>query len=97
MKLYVGVEKAVERLCRWILRYVKDLSSASSIISKYTTHVATLESYIDNLIKSEDYPEVRDEESLYISANVPAVLAKVSISFGVFTTSNGYRLISNGK
>lgn len=82
LKLYVGVEKAVERLCRWILRYVKDLSSASSIISKYTTHVATLESHIDNLIKSEDYPEVRDEESLYISANVPAVLAKLVSRLG---------------
>jgi glutamate dehydrogenase len=82
LKLYVGVEKAVERLCRWILRYVKDLSSASSIISKYTTHVETLESHIDKLIKSEDYPEVRDEESLYISASVPAVLAKLISRLG---------------
>ncbi len=82
LKLYVGVEKAVERLCRWILRYVKDLSSASSIISKYTTHVETLESHIDKLIKSEDYPEVRDEENLYISANVPAVLAKLVSRLG---------------
>mgnify|MGYP000013346699 FL=1 len=77
LRLYVGIEKAVERLCRWILRYVKDLTSASAIISKYKGHVTALEKHMGQLIKSEEYPDVHEEESLYLANNVPTELATV--------------------
>ena len=82
LKLFVGVEKAVERLCRWILRYVKDINNAVEIISKFKPHITALESNIAGLIRNEEYPEVRDEESSYITSNVPADLAKLISRLG---------------
>lgn len=82
LQLFVGVEKAVERLCRWILRYVKDLTSASEIIAKFKMHVTALELHIDNLIKSEEYPDVREDEAVFFRNNVPADLAKLVSRLG---------------
>ena len=82
LKLFIGVEKAVERLCRWILRYVKDVNHASNIITQFKDHVAALQQHIDNLINSEEYPDVRDEEALYISSGVPTALASLISRLG---------------
>ncbi len=82
LKLFVGVEKAIERLCRWILRYVKDLSQAEDIINKFSKHVSALEQNIAKLIKTEEYPDVRDEEKMYISSNVPTELAELVSRLG---------------
>lgn len=77
IKLFIGVEKAVERLCRWILGYVKDLTSAAEIIQKFKPHTVVLEERIANLIRNEEYPDVRDEEAAYIASDVPVDLAKL--------------------
>lgn len=82
LKLFVGVEKAIERLCRWILRYVKDLCHAEEIISKFKVHVTVLGENITKLIKNEEYPDVQDEEAMYITANVPTDLAQLISRLG---------------
>lgn len=75
LRLYVGVEKAVERSCRWILRYVKDFDNVRTLIDRFKPHVVALEAQIADLIQSAEYPEVKDEEDIYISHGVPADLA----------------------
>ncbi len=82
IKLFLGVEKAVERLSRWILRYVKDLSSARSIIDKFKVHIAALEQHMDKLIKSEEYPDVAEDENLFLMNGVPVELAKLISRLG---------------
>ncbi|MEN9946601.1 MAG: hypothetical protein RLZZ293_987 [Pseudomonadota bacterium] len=77
LKLFVGVEKAIERLCRWILRYNKDFTSASTLINKYKAHVSNLEQQIDQLVRNEEYPEVKEEEANYLANGVPERLAKL--------------------
>lgn len=82
LKLYIGIEKAVERLCRWLLRYGKNLESASAVIDKFIKHISFLEESIHNLIKNEEYPEVCDEERNYIANNVPEKIASLVSRFG---------------
>lgn len=77
LRLYIGVEKAVERSCRWILRYLKDFSNVSAMIVQFKPHISALESRIGSLIKSAEYPEVKEEEALYLSHNVPTELAEL--------------------
>lgn len=75
LKLYIGVEKAVERSCRWILRYLKDFANVRTMIAQIKPHILELESRIGNLIKANEYPDVKEEESLYLVNNVPSELA----------------------
>lgn len=75
LRLYIGVEKAVERSCRWILRYVKDFNNVQTLIERFKPHVIALESQIADLIKSSEYPEVKDEEAIYVTNGVPVELA----------------------
>ncbi len=75
LKLFVGVEKSVERLCRWILRYVKDLTSANSLIEKYKAPIQVLRQHIGSLVKSIEYPDVQEEENYFLQNQVPEELA----------------------
>lgn len=75
LKLFVGVEKAVERLCRWILRYVKDLTSASSLIEKYKEPILVLKQHLGDLISNVEYPDVKEEELMFLDGGVPRELA----------------------
>lgn len=75
LKLYIGVEKAVERSCRWILRYVKDFSNVTTSIEQFKPHIMAIEAHLGNLIKSSEYPDVLEEESLFIANKVPPELA----------------------
>lgn len=77
IKLLIGIEKAVERLCRWTLRYVQDYSNMSPRIEVFKPQILALESKLTDLIKISDYPEVKHDESFYISNGVPTELASI--------------------
>lgn len=77
LKLFIHVEKAVERLCRWTLRYVTDFSNISALLEKFRPKILVLEGKITELITSSDYPEVKHDEVAFIDSGVPADLAGI--------------------
>ncbi len=77
VRLLIGIEKAVERLSRWVLLHIADLGNARDIITKFKPQVTDLVSNLATLISDEYYPEIEAEEKEFIAANVPANLAEI--------------------
>lgn len=75
LSLYIGVEKAIDRSCRWLLRYITDFNNVNDKIAQFKPHVIEIESRIGELIKSADYADVAKDESYYLTNGVPSDLA----------------------
>jgi glutamate dehydrogenase len=77
VSLLVGVEKAVERLCRLVLLHIADLDNATGLINHLKPQITELVSNIANLIDGANYPEIAEEESKLLAENVPSHLAQI--------------------
>ncbi len=75
VRLFIGMEKAIERLCRWILRNVADLNSVSEIIERYRPYVGELIASLDALIVAAEYKDVQVLASEFASEGVPQQVA----------------------
>lgn len=77
VRLFVGIEKAVERLCRWVLLHITDLDNSKAIISKFKPQIMSLIKNISTLVSDENYPEIEVEKRVFIAESVPTHLAEI--------------------
>lgn len=75
VSLFIGIEKSVERLCRWLIRYSRSKSitvvNSAELIKNFAPKVAVLEKELDKIIQLEDYPDVAKVEKYFQEKNVP--------------------------
>lgn len=75
VRLFIGMEKAIERLCRWILRQVVDLSDVTAIIERYRPYMAELIASLDAVIVASEYKDVQNLATEFARDGVPPQVA----------------------
>jgi glutamate dehydrogenase len=75
--LLIRIKKAVERLCRWILRNYKKNKDIVTLIDEYGNSFVNMYDDLISIIHVKDYPYVNHLESLFIQNNVSSKLSKL--------------------
>ena len=71
VRLFIGLEKAIERMCRWVLRNEVDLSNVSEVIERYRPYMIELIANLDKLIDADEFQDVHDLATRFINDGVP--------------------------